>query len=234
MGSFENAGQVFEYPRHKEIIRDFEMLRTEVTVSQYEACVKAGACWETIDAGPGCNYVSDNHERQPINCIDWYQAHTFCIWAGARLPTEAEWEYAARSRGRDIEFPWGNEPPDCARAALDEKSTDDGKKSINCGQWKGGTSPVCSRPTGNSEQGICDLIGNVHEWTADWFYPSYDKSKFSSVPKMLDGKTKMETSMRVLRGGGIRSDAGVGARRRVLHDPTFFYSGLGVRCVRSK
>jgi iron(II)-dependent oxidoreductase len=108
----------------------------------------------------------------------------------------------------------------------------DEKPALNCGKWKGGTSPVCSRPKGNSEQGVCDLMGNVYEWTGDWFYPSYDKKKFKEVPKMLNGSTQEWSYHRVLRGGGLGSDGGKTAKQRVLHDPPFAYVGLGIRCVR--
>ena len=76
------------------------------------------------------------------------------------------------------------------------------------------------------------MMGNVHEWTGDWFYPSYDKSKYKEVPKMKNGKTGEWDYHRVMRGGGIGSLAGRRARTRVLHDPPFFYFGLGIRCVR--
>jgi len=227
MGSPAGVGSSFEHPRHRRVVGDFEVLKTEVTAAQYEACVAAGVCWESLDADPRLsNLGKPQRSNHPVNFVDWYQATTFCAWLGGRLPTEAEWEYAARSRGKDIDYPWGNEPPDCSRAALDDGS------GVNCGDWRGGTSPVCSRPAGNSAQGVCDLIGNVHEWTADWFYPSYDRSGFDRVPKMLNGRTNIWSHHRVLRGGGIGSDAGQGARVRVLHDPPFAYVGLGIRCAR--
>ncbi len=227
MGSNKGERGPFEYPKHEETLSSFYVLKTEVTVEQFDACVDEKVCWRQLEADPKLsNWDKSDRKNHPMNFVDWYQATVFCAWLGARLPTEAEWEYMARSGGKEIEFTWGNEPADCDRAALDEEG------AINCGKWKGSTSPVCSRPAGNSEQGVCDLIGNVHEWTADWFYPSYDKSTFKEVPKMYNGATKEWAHNKVLRGGGIGSTAGQRAGDRVLHDPPFKYVGMGFRCVK--
>ena len=227
MGMKEGEGSSFEHPRHEEKIDTFEVLKTEVTVEQYAACVKDKVCWVSLDMDPnGCNWGKKDRTNHPMNCVDWYQANSFCAWAGGRLLSEAEWEYIATSRGKDYKYPWGDAPLDCEHAAIDEEP------GLNCGKWKGATSPVCSRPKGNSEQGICDLMGNVHEWTGDWFYPTYDKSKHDKVPKMLNGSTHEWSYHRVLRGGGLGSIGGRHSRHRVLHDPPFAYLGLGIRCAR--
>ena len=138
----------------------FEISKTEVTVAQYRACVDAGACTAPNDKSviKACNWGHSGRDNHPVNCVDWNQATTFARWAGGRLPTGEEWTYAATSGGQSWEYPWGNEPATCDRAIMDDGG--DG-----CGQDR--TWPVCSKPAGNSKQGVCDLAGNVWEWTDD-------------------------------------------------------------------
>src|SRR3954468_17721790 len=103
MGSVD--GDDDERPVHDEHVMAFMIGRTEVTVAEYRKCVAAGGCTSTpIKAY--CNESITNHDNHPINCLTWNQANAFCLWAGARLPTEREWEYAARGTdGR--RYPWG-------------------------------------------------------------------------------------------------------------------------------
>ncbi|PIR16530.1 MAG: hypothetical protein COV48_09700 [Elusimicrobia bacterium CG11_big_fil_rev_8_21_14_0_20_64_6] len=165
-GAFEMGGE--DYPREKPVhtvrVREFEMGRTEVTNRQYQACVEAGAC--TL---PDLNCLAPSlrgHE-QPAVCVSWFQARAFAKWAGGRLPSESEWEYAARSAGRAQRYPWGDSPPTCHRAVFAENPYKPG-----CG--RGSTWPVCSKPRGNTKQGLCDMAGNVWEWTEDWYHDSYE------------------------------------------------------------
>jgi formylglycine-generating enzyme required for sulfatase activity len=92
--------------------------------------------------------------------VDWNQAKTFSAWVGGRLPSEAEWEYAARSAGKDRKYPWGDEDATCERAVIS-----------GCGS---ATAPVCSKPAGNTQQGLCDMAGNAWEWVQDWYHGSYN------------------------------------------------------------
>jgi hypothetical protein len=129
---------------------------TEVTVAAYLACVQRGACTAPHDDQPHCNTrdgrVRDDRGNHPMNCIDWFQAKAFCEVHGGRLPTEPEWEYAARGGERYLEYPWGDAPPD----------------GRTC--WKHtGTCPVKSFDAGAF--GLYDVSGNVWEWTADWYGP---------------------------------------------------------------
>jgi formylglycine-generating enzyme required for sulfatase activity len=229
MGYPNGQGMDKEHPIHKEKVKTFEMLKSEVTVDQFHACVQAKVCWDNPDdkANSYCNgnHLEDRGDH-PMNCVDWYQAATFCAWIGGRLPTEAEWEYAARSGGKDTNAPWGNDPATCDRAAHDEHP------GFNCGPTKDSTSPVCSHPKGNSEQGVCDLIGNVIEWNYDWFYHDYNYARFKEVPKTYSGATKEEAYHHVMRGGGLGSTEPLNARNRTFHDGPFRYFGLGIRCVR--
>ena len=165
MGS-EN-GDDDERPVHAVDVSTFELARTEVTVAQYRACVDAGRC-EAPDTGHDyCNWGVAGRDDHPVNCVDWNQARAFAAFVGGRLPSEAEWEYAARSGGRDQTYPWGDERATCERAVME---TDDGLNG--CGKDR--TWPVCSKLAGNSAQGLCDLAGNVGEWVEDCWHDSYD------------------------------------------------------------
>ena len=189
-------------PVHRVTVKAFDLARTPVTFKQYRACVAAGAC--TPAHVDGCGMISDagrmehgvlpaffRGDDQPVVCVDWAQAKAFSEWVGGRLPSEAEWEYAARSAGRDRTFPWGDEPATCERAVLDDGI--DG-----CG--RAATWPVCSKPQGNTEQGLCDMAGNVWQWVQDCHQYGYQ-----GAPD--DGRARESPScnLRVLRGGSWRS-----------------------------
>ena len=120
-----------------------------------------------------------------MNCLDWQQAVDFCAWAGGRLPSEAEWEYAARSGGpsSSYKYPWGNDAATCTYAVMDDGG-------YGCGT--GRTWSVCSKPAGNTSQGLCDMSGNVWEWVEDWYHGDYtgaptDGSAWVSPTRLVPG-----------------------------------------------
>lgn len=199
-------------------IRGFDMSKTEVTVAQYKACVDEGRCVKP-DEGGNCNWGKPGRENHPVNCVSWHEAAKFAEWAGGRLPSEAEWEYAARSAGKDRKYPWGDSEPTCGKAVM---------YFGHFGCDSDFTGPVGSKPEGNTEQGLSDMAGNVWEWVEDAWHDSYE-----GAPK--DGSAWVDgSSYRVVRGGSWRDDAGhLRSARRGFVGPGNRGSGVGLRLVRS-
>jgi formylglycine-generating enzyme required for sulfatase activity len=213
MGS--EHGNADQEPVHQVTLSAFCIDKTEVTVAAYRACVQAGKCRSPADNQSACTWGGSGTDQHPINCVDWNQANTFCAWAGGRLPTEAEWEYAARgSDGR--KYPWGNRAPSPIR--LNMSGTADG--------WER-TAPVGSYPKGASPFGVLDMAGNVWEWTADKYYDEY-----SPEPETNPQNPGDDSSSRVARGGSWSSvdPAEVRAASRKEFQPD---AKLGVRCARA-
>jgi len=216
-----------ETPAHEVTVPTFEMMKTEVTTSQYAQCVLAEVCEEPVVAyGDGnaqnCNWLWWGREHHPVNCLYVYEASVYCAWLGARLPSESEWEYAARSRGQDNEYPWGDAEPSCDLAIINA-----GNYQYGCGL--GHTWPVCSKTTGNTEQGLCDMAGNVKEWLPDCWHGSYygaptDGSVWAAGP----------CEDNVLRGGGYKhSMEGLRTRLRSYNPSIGCSDAFGFRCARS-
>ncbi|MBQ99294.1 MAG: hypothetical protein CMO60_00350, partial [Verrucomicrobiales bacterium] len=174
-------------PVHLVKIRSFDLQKNEVTVSQYSSCVTAGACSPAIcPAHLAPKNYENNRSDHPVNCVDWHQAVAFSNWVGARLPSEAEWEYAARSGGQEIDYPWGDAAPTCEQAQVGRRDGDPlmlfdpDPRFFPCGL---DTVVVCSKPAGLSVHGVCDLVGNVLEWTLDHqnlTYEARDETPFYS------------------------------------------------------
>lgn len=140
-----------EIPGRTLTVQAFSLEKTDVTVAEYRTCTEAGAC-TAPGTGGHCNWGVDGKDDHPVNCIDWQQAETFCRWAGGRLPTAEEWEYAAKG-GTSRIYPWGDQPPDKTKACFGE----------TCDQ---GTIPADAPAGGASKQGLPGLAGNVFQWTA--------------------------------------------------------------------
>jgi len=218
MGSED--GDSDEMPVHIVMVPTFEMGKTQVTVDQYRACVEAGAC-TAPSTSEWCNWGQSDRGKHPINCVDWNQAQAFATWAGGRLPSEAEWEYAARSGGGDCKYPWGDEDATCERAVMNDGS------GYGCG--RDSTWPVCSKLKGNTTHGLCDMAGNVWEWVQDWYHDSYNGAPTDGLA--WESPTGSD---RVIRGGSWHGFAWfVRAAIRFNYSPGNRYGYLGFRVARS-
>ena len=216
-----------ETPAHNVTVPTFQMMQNEVTCAEYSACVLDGACDEplVIDFSDSvltnCNWLVWGRDDHPVNYLNVYEAGAYCAWIGARLPSESEWEFAARSRGKDNEYPWGDAEPSCDYAVMYSTEGVEG-----CGT--GHTWPVCSKAAGNTEQGLCDMGGNVMEWMPDCFYASY-----TNAPN--DGSAWVVGSCedQVLRGGCYKS-AFTSIRTRARgYNPSFGLADFyGFRCAK--
>lgn len=231
LGSYQ--GYADERPAHKVCLDRFAMDRTEVTVAAFGRCVAAGRCKPPTAFEPshpvrrGCNWQRPGRSRHPINCVTWSTAQAYCNWRGGRLPTEAEWERAARLRGRRTArapFPWGRAPADCRQTRI--ARVQQHRVTPGCGQ--GTTAPVGSKRADCTPAGVCDLVGNVSEWVGDRFSRTYYKSSPSQNPS---GPTRGRA--RTVRGCSYACVPGslllrVTARQfGVTWDPT-----IGFRCAR--
>ena len=173
-----------ERVEHMVALDAFWIDQTEVSNGQYRRCVEDGACQPPVESGSYTRerYYDDSaYNNYPVIWVTWQQAADYCAWAGGRLPTEAEWEYAARGPENRI-FPWGNTfegsrlnycDASCPAGVID-KRVDDGYPE---------TAPVGSFPSGVSWCGALDMAGNVREWVSDWFgYYSSERQVNPSGP----------------------------------------------------
>jgi len=214
--------QADEQPAHKPALAAFLIDRAEVTLADFKKCVDAGRCTKplTKEDNQHCNWGQLERDSHPVNCVGWAQANEYCVWAGKRLPTEAEWEKAARGPdGND--YPWGKDKPDCSLAVISHEGE-------GCG--KGGTWPVCSKAPGNTRSGLCDMVGNVWEWVADFYAPDYYSRTTPADPAGPATGTE-----RVLKGGAWTSEMAQSVRASVrLHFPAPTALGnFGFRCAKN-
>ena len=257
MGSDEKDAEANEKPPHRVQLAAFCLDELEVTVAKYKACSDRGAClraakendWENITPlqhkiyDPLCNVTDPvGRANHPINCVNWEQARKYCEAQDARLPTEAEWEFAARGSDGRI-YPWGDEKPNarllnaCGKECVAwMKKHPDPDQPIEAMYAEDdgftNTAPVGSFPKGASSWGIQDIVGNVWEWVADW-YAEYDPASASSVTSEPKGPAKGDD--RVIRGGAWNgaSPAWVRPAWRFHASPTTRTHGTGFRCAKS-
>ena len=257
MGADEVDAKADDRPPHRVKLDPYCLDEREVTVARYRECSKRGAClragreniWPGITEDqrrtydPLCNATDEGERLQhPVNCIDWEQARGFCEAEGARLPTEAEWEFAARGSDGRI-YPWGDAPPDgtllnacgseCVawmKAHPDPTTTPGAMYASDDGFTN--TAPVGSFPKGASQYGILDLAGNVLEWVADWHAP-YDPASATTLSIGPIGPASGDE--RVIRGGAWNGGQAAWARPswRFAAPPGYRTHGIGFRCAKS-
>ena len=192
MGGLDILRDNDEIPAHRVHIDAFWMDQVELTNGMYGLCVKAGSCRppKLVNSDNRADYFGTvEFLDYPVVHVTWYDANAYCQWAGRRLPTEAEWERAAR--GDDMRtFPWGDEPPNAYNS-----------NSLNI---VGDTSRVGSYAAGASPFGVLDMAGNVWEWVADYYRQGYYAESPDENPT---GPSKdAGRHLRVIRGGSFQDD----------------------------
>ena len=223
MGSDEENDQADndEFPQHEVYLDGFWIDRYEVTNQQYEMCVDVGVCDPPAEKGSFTRdmyYTHPEYANYPVVWVNWFDANRYCEWAGKQLPTEAQWEKAARGvDGR--EFPWGNEIIDETRA--------------NFGSNVGDTTEVgFYSPRGDSPYGCADMAGNVLEWVKDWY--SRDYQPFLDQVENPQGASSSYLGARVARGGSwIYPARRARSALRVDRVPELQEGNIGFRCIFS-
>ena len=212
MGS--DRGSLDEYPIHPVDLDAFYIDRYEVTNDLYRACVEAEVCQpvrKKSSATRSRYYDNRRYIRYPVLFVDWHMAQTYCEWREARLPTEAEWEKAARG-GMNVIYPWGD-VPDCNLA--------------NYGNCLWDTSGVTIYDLGASRYGLHHMAGNVWEWVSDWYSDDYYRSSPEEDPQGPDTGTE-----KVLRGGSWKDDyTEIRSVNREAENPSYSSHLIGFRCA---
>jgi serine/threonine-protein kinase len=231
MGGVDSKAASDEIPPHRVTMIEFWMDKVEVTNGMYLLCVNAGACrlpFAMKSDSRDSYFNNPDYKNHPVTYVGWGEAQAYCEWAGRRLPTEAEWERAAR--GDDLRiYPWGDQQPDTSLA--------------NINGFVGDTAHVGSYPAGASPFGVLDLAGNVAEWVNDYYGPTFYTSEQAQNPTGPESRTAYFS--RVVRGGTfLDSDHNVRvSKRSSVLGPNFNakldtkeYSGdysprIGFRCA---
>lgn len=208
----ESNAQRDEMPQHQVRLDGFWVDITEVANQQYALCVDADSCASS-------SYASNekfNQPKQPVVGVSWYDAANYCQWAGGQLPTEAQWEYAARGETSKT-FPWGEDRPNCTVA-----------NTQNCTD----STLLVSSLDGESWLGAKDMAGNVWEWTSDWYDANYYAGLSASQPT-LNPTGPTDGEYKVMRGGSwdLEWFYARSAYRNILNFPTGKFQNVGFRCV---
>lgn len=213
MGS--DAGQALEGPVHRVWVDSFAMATTQVTVEQYARFLDAAGATQP----PYWGDPELSRPGQPVVAVSWFDANAYCAWlsratgAPYRLPTEAEWERAARGGVEGMSFPWGNDPPE--------------SRPSYHGRWSRGPEPVGQSPP--NAYGLFEMCENVHEWCSDWFAADYYAASPERNPQGPEEGTR-----RASRGGSWRHQIKIArCSARSSIPPEFRYADYGFRVVRA-
>lgn len=223
MGSEDHAD---EQPIREVLLTPFFIDMHEVSAAEYQACMDATACQAPMSTAnmqfdTECNVGQKGREEHPANCVGFEAAEAFCAWAEKRLPTEAEWEKAAR--GTDaIRYPWGNGPAPTSPCMHAHNGLGEPGCGLESTQVRG------SYPAGSSPYGAHDMAGNVWEWVSDYYAATYDGAALRNPTGPAAG------TQHVLRGGGWYQDSATEftTSRRHSTDLDLSDAFIGFRCVR--
>jgi formylglycine-generating enzyme required for sulfatase activity/tRNA A-37 threonylcarbamoyl transferase component Bud32 len=254
MGARDLIASADATPPHRVVISTFCLDKTEVTTASYQACVDKGVCeralehvsWPKINDAQKkkysglCNAGKADKATHPVNCVAWPMAENYCKQMGARLPTEAEWEFAARGSSQK-KYPWGDDAPSakflnaCGKECADhwKKAENDTRKTMfEEDDGYVGTAPVGSFPAGASAHGALDLAGNVWEWTSDYYAP-YSETDANDAAK--DPRGPATGQKRVVRGGDYLGSEPDWSRPsyRWKTEPDTYNHAIGFRCAKN-
>jgi formylglycine-generating enzyme required for sulfatase activity len=217
-----SGGKENESPEHQVELSSFSLDAHEVSKEQYDSCVIAGACTPSHGSDGKCvawngrgfvrvNAAPRDCERGvPVVCVTWFQARDYCTFKGKKLPSEAQWEYAALAGGNTV-YAWGNERPEASRCP---QATEGGPKK---------TGSFTDNPWG-----LYDMTGNAWEWVSDRYQHDYYATSESKDPPGPDAG-----QYRVIRGGGWYSGpAQLRIRNRHWFEPNFGEVSIGFRCAK--
>lgn len=225
-------------PYHLVRLSAYKIDKYEVTSGDYQKCIDAGDCSNNNAIEPHysgykkdseensyCNLGAEGKSNHPMNCVSWFGAIAYCNWLNRRLPTEAEWEKAARGTDGRM-YPWGNKEPNCDYAIMALYNEETDRYDYGCGI--NSTWAIGSKDKGMSPYGVYDMAGNVFEWVNDW----YDEDYYEITPS--ENPTGPETGRyRVAHGGSWDFDYKYGLRifNRGYNDPDVLYNYNGFRCA---
>jgi formylglycine-generating enzyme required for sulfatase activity len=199
----------------KDLYKDARTVRAAVTCE---------SPYNTWTASPGTN------ENLPMNCINWFEAFAFCVWDGGRLPTEAEWNYAASGGNEQRVYPWSNPPNSTVIGCPYANYLGAMRSSLYECTPSGANAVGSESPDGDGRWGQADLAGNIWEWALDFYANPYPQVPCSNCADMTPGTP----TYRVLRGGGFFNYAQfLASSARNYSAPSDHLSGSGVRCARA-
>jgi len=222
-------------PPRRVQLETFHIDETEVTFRSYQECVATGQC-EQIPNCPSHAAIS-SMENTPVTCVTWDQAQAYCAWAGGRLPTEAEWEKAARGINGPL-WPWGNTPPNCAIANFRYPPAYCTGGVIEVGSYSMIEDHLSEIASSRSEFGLLDVSGNAWEWVSDWYDAQYYRdapsdNPFGPTSCAYDHLTERgECRDKVIRGGAYNTFQDITrVTSRGFLRPSSYDNNIGFRCA---